>query len=535
MGSDADSGWNADVRRVSLGLTVGVALLALFWQLGARGLNEPDEGRYASVAVEMIRSGNWLVPHFQGSVHLSKPPLTYWLIALSFKLFGVNEWAARLPSALAALGIVLMIWSLAARWFGPRGAFQTALILITAPLFFAVARLADPNMLLTFCVTTGVWAWIGWQEEGRPLYRWLCYAAHGAAFLIKGPVGCVLILIAVLSFRWLGGGRWSRRPTGSVAGWVLAVGMGLSWYLFMISRYPETLNYFLGYELYDRVFTTVQNRGQPFWFFWWVLPVGFLPWLPVLAPLVRRARILLRPGGPEMPLGVFVILALLLFSVSRSKLITYVLPLYPSLALLTGAQLHFERHAGLRPRRLPMILFAMLSIAAPALLLGLVGRRYQWAPVLSWTVFPAILAALGTLGFMFRERDRNWIVPAALLVLVGHALVLDTIGRHEDNMGSQSSARLLARHVREVVDRQPGPVAVVRAPAALQFYLPDKPPPKPFPVEGIDQVRYLRRQVKQSHLYVVVPVRDFLLFPPLTNLDTRVVYQDRRHIALDVQ
>src|SRR2546426_437868 len=85
-------------------LVAALAVFVLFFQLGTRGLNEPDEGRYSEVSREMVASGDWLVPRFNGVEHLSKPPVTYWLVAASLKTFGVNEWAARLPAALAALG-----------------------------------------------------------------------------------------------------------------------------------------------------------------------------------------------------------------------------------------------------------------------------------------------------------------------------------------------------------------------------------------------------------------------------------------------
>jgi 4-amino-4-deoxy-L-arabinose transferase-like glycosyltransferase len=119
--------------------------VALFLFLGTRGLNEPDEGRYAEIAREMAATGEWLVPHLNGFERFQKPPLLYWLTAASIHFLGANEWAARLPSALAALGVVLLTYSIARRIFDPAAAVTAVLVLVSSIEFFALARLLTPT------------------------------------------------------------------------------------------------------------------------------------------------------------------------------------------------------------------------------------------------------------------------------------------------------------------------------------------------------------------------------------------------------
>lgn len=147
-------------RRLLLLLTA----FTFFILLGSRALNEPDEGRYSEVAREMIETGDWIVPHLWYLPHLDKPPMTYWLVAVSMKMFGQNEWAARLPLALAGMSGVLAVWMLGCSLGGRRVGFWSALILQTSLLYFAMARMLTTDMFLT---TFNIWAiyffWRSWR------------------------------------------------------------------------------------------------------------------------------------------------------------------------------------------------------------------------------------------------------------------------------------------------------------------------------------------------------------------------------------
>ena len=530
-----------DHPRYSFLIALGVALLALTWQLGVRGLNEPDEGRYASVAFEMVRSGDWVVPHFQGMPHLTKPPLFYWLTALQLKAFGVNPWAARLVPTLAALGTLMLVWSLAFRWWGPRQALYATLLLLTAPLFFVIARLCDPNMLLTFWVTLGGWAALRWQDEGKSRHRALYYLAHGLAFLTKGPVGCILILLGQLAFRCFGSDGRPHRRLWWWPGFLLALTLGLSWYLLMIVNQPDRLDYFLRYELFDRVFTSVHKRSEPFWFFWAVLPAAFLPWLPVLATFRAPSWSALRARYPEGGLLFHVLLITLFFSLSKSKLPTYILPALPPLALLAAAQLRYDERHG-RHFRWAKRLVALLAILLPAIMIGIGQAK---AHPSHWLHGATVLSAVVLVFLLLRLKrcpPHRWLLPAAGLILIAYVTLLDVVRRHERAMFGESTEELMADW-RRASPGQPGPFFYTHAPAGLLFYLHRSDPPQRLPLvktnavlASADYVEQLTRHLEDlrgQHAYVMASSYHLnRVTGSVARLPARALVQDRKYTIL---
>lgn len=523
-------------RRASLLVTLAVSALALFWHLGDRGLNEPDEGRYASVAYEMVRSGDWLVPRFQGNVHLSKPPLTYWLTALSFKAFGVNEWAARLVPALAALGTVLLTWSLAFRWWGPRGALHAALVLLAGPLFFAVARVADPNLLLTFFVTLGAWAYVRWNADGRARHRLLFYAVLGLAALTKGPVGPVLVLLLAAS-AWFDAKAETRRGLLWWPGIALATALGASWHAWLIWRQPRLLDYFLYDELYARVFTNLHEQDQPLVYFLVLLPLAALPWLPVLVSLVRRHRTSLRDEQPDRLLATWLALMLALFTASVSKLATYLVPACPALALLIAAQLRREPDP---PSRARLAFLVALAAVLPLALLSLAAGRYAPGGLLTreGIVGLACIAALAVL--LVRRRALAWVPPAALLLLAAYGAGLAVVSAREDLVDEARTARPLAQALRRELTAQRGPVIFIKAPAGLEFYLRSPVPPNRLPLQQADEEisprRFARRlaaqvrRLQDTDALLVGGEHLGGLVPELADGEVaRVVYRNRKY------
>lgn len=530
--------------RHSLLFTVCISLLALTWQLGVRGLNEPDEGRYASVAYEMLRAGDWIVPHFQGHPHLTKPPLIYWLTALCFKLGGVNEWSARTIPAVAAFGTLLLTWSLARRWLGARHALFAALILLGSPLFFATARLCDPNMLLTLWVTLGSWAWLRWQEEGKSHQRWLYYLAHGLAFLTKGPVGCIIILLAQLAF------RIAARPTGAARsiffwpGLLLALLLGASWYLLMIYQQPDRLDYFVRYELLDRFFTNTHKRSEPFWFFWAVLPVAVFPWLPILVSLRKRGWTALRRSVPEGGLILHILMILVFFSACRSKLPTYILPALPPLALLTAAHLwHHEKQGWTFPWAPRLV--AVLALLLPALIM-FIGHAQAHPD--HWIHGSTVLSAIALAGLLIqlkRSPPTLWLLPATGLILVAYASLLDVVRRYERPMFGESTRDLITDGKR-AAQRPLAPVYYTHAPAGLEFYLRNPSPATALPLIKTDGKLSSEEYVRQlyGHLQNLHGQAAFVLASShhlnrvtgsVARLPARVLVQDRKYTLLETQ
>jgi 4-amino-4-deoxy-L-arabinose transferase-like glycosyltransferase len=353
-----------------------LATLTIF--LGTRGLNEPDEGRYAEIAREMAASGEWLVPHLNGFEHFQKPPLFYWLTALSIEAFGANEWAVRLVPAMAALGVVLLTAAIARRLFTPEAGARTALILSSSVAFFALARLLTPDMVLTFWITAAIAALVFRR-------RWLFFVAMGLGFLTKGPMALVVPISAALAWQWTTRKQPDRFPLPWARGLAITLAIALSWFVTLSVRNPDLFDYFWRYELVQRFASKAHGRSQPFWFFAPAILVAMLPWTFFARGLVLTTwrRIRERQILPEQALLLgWVAPPFIILSLSGSKLPTYILPLLPALALALAASLRETRR--------------VWQVAAPtaALCLLLAGNADRATPFLHQQASVRSLAAL---------------------------------------------------------------------------------------------------------------------------------------------
>lgn len=319
---------------------------------GTRGIWEPDEGRYSATGINMLESGNYLVPTADGEhPHLTKPPITYWALAASFAAFGLNEWAARLPSALAFVGTGLLVFGLGRR-FTPERPWLPSLAwaLGLAPLIGA--NVVATDALLTLFETAAMLAFVeAWSRDGTSRRHWAIamWIAWGLAFMTKGPPG-LLPLAAMLLFLALHD-RKALRGLFPLPGVVAFVVVGFTWFALIVRQDTSLLGYFLGYEVYGRVFTATHARNAE-WYgafvtYLPVLVVGALPWW-VLALVAaggpRRAWQQLRKRVAARQLEWLLLLywflvPLAIFFVSQSRLQLYVLPLFVPLALIVARPL----------------------------------------------------------------------------------------------------------------------------------------------------------------------------------------------------
>lgn len=361
-----------------------LALMLAFILLGTRGIWDPDEGRYTNVALNMLRNGDWINPHRHHEVgHWTKPPLTYWAIAASVAAFGRNAWAARLPSALAYLLCVAMVWRIARRLLPGRETLA-ATIYATMLLTVAAAQMITTDYVLAAATTLTMWAYaearFGPQPPGRER-RWiaLMWVGVALAFMTKGPPGLLPLLAVLGNDLWQRG--HGRHRTLRLSGVVLFAALALPWYLAVIHGNPRLFRYFIHDEVINRIATDEFDRN-PQWYGWLTvyaptLLLGTLPWTPVL---LRWARAL--PGtlkrwwrvpdarlreAPAVLLTLWLLLPLLVLCLARSRLPLYLLPSFAPLALLAAWQWHGEGRASPRRRWL---------LAWVAILLGL---RIAWA------------------------------------------------------------------------------------------------------------------------------------------------------------
>ncbi len=328
----------------SLLVFIALPALLLYPCLNFR-LLEPDEGRYAEIPREMLVLGDWIVPRLQGEPYLDKPPLLYWLIMASYSVFGVHDWAARIPTALAVHGTILTIYLFGCRLFGQRRALRGSLLLSIMPGLVGIGRLLNLDGLLTLWVTLGLFAGFRHVQPDRPRWAFALWTlACGLGVLTKGPIAVVLVIAPLIAWRGLNPER--RTPLGwptwsaFLAG-VLAI--NIPWYIAISLREPTFIRYFFWQHNVQR-FLTPFDHLQPIWYYGPILLSCLLPatfWIiPVLRGLISGDAILATRRSTELS---FCLLScgfcILFFSLSGCKLPTYILPALPPLALALGVLL----------------------------------------------------------------------------------------------------------------------------------------------------------------------------------------------------
>jgi len=410
-----------------LALLLGTAWLTL-WSLGSLPLTDVDEPVYGQVGREMARAGwaGWLTPHLGGQPWFDKPPLFYWLSALSMRAWGVSEWSARLPSALLAVALVAATYALARRCFPQerRAGLWAGFALATCVQFFLLARAAVTDMTLALTLTLALGALYVWTQTGRGQWVALAGAMTGLAALTKGPVALVLIGVQTVAYLLLT--RQARRLLSAAlwGGLGLCLLVSLPWYGAMIHLHGRLfIDGFLGANNVTRYLQAEHSATSSPLFFVPVLLGGFFPWsllLPgALAAAWRQGRSEWAERSMDSPalfLLLWITLVFVFFSASQSKLITYIFPLYPAAAVLVGAWLASAVHtqeaktatrAETFRMLVPLGLYVALSLALVILLFS-VRAKYGIAPQ-TIIVWASVWAA--TIPFCLALGPRAWAIP----------------------------------------------------------------------------------------------------------------------------
>lgn len=346
-------------RALALRSTWAVAIVTFVWLAATtwtRPLILPDEGRYVGVAWEMLSTGSLSVPLLDGLPFFHKPPLFYWITALSIQVFGLNEWAARLSSVLSATLIVSIVFWFLKTYVNRQTAIVAAIILASQPFLFGGAQYANLDMTVAAMITTTVVAAAAaaLRAESGHSYRWMLATAYGLAglgFLAKGLIG--VVLPGGVIFFWLLGRR--RFDIMRRLFWLPGIGIlllvALPWMLAMQWRYPGFFDYYIVYQHFERFLEKGFNNPHPFWFYAPVLLVLTLPWSIQIWRLANKTY---WTGGRDAAVrGLmlsWLLVILVFFSLPASKLVGYILPALAPFAFFL-AEPFAIRLAGADPAR----------------------------------------------------------------------------------------------------------------------------------------------------------------------------------------
>ncbi len=327
---------SSELKTAKFKFILGGALLILFALISHRGLNEPDEGRYVEIAREMMVSGDYVVPRIKGVPHYAKPPLTYWCLALSMKVFGVHEVGARMPSFLAAL-LVLFVLKDFLIHFGcqEESSWLMVFVLLSTLEFFALLQIVTTDMIL--CATIVLAMYARWRslkaQQGRRFWNLLFWISLGLGFLVKGPIILMVVFVPLIFQGVIGRSPLPLRNLGWLWGIPLFCVIVLPWFLMVTQQQEGLTDFFLGEEVVDRV-RHGRGRSKPVYYFLLVFPLVLLPWTGIIIGAIRK--LLTEPHDAKLFLLGWLLGPFIVFSLASSKLWTYMLPLVPPAILVLG-------------------------------------------------------------------------------------------------------------------------------------------------------------------------------------------------------
>jgi 4-amino-4-deoxy-L-arabinose transferase-like glycosyltransferase len=321
-------------------LAFALSAFVLFARLGEPPLIAPDEGRNAEVAREMYRSGAWLVPTYDGLVYLDKPAFYFKAVALSFRMLGETQLAARLPSALFGFALLIAVFLFCRHVYDEPTAATAVLTVATAPLYIAFSRAVIFDMTLAFFVCSAVFAcYLAEEADGSARRRWYLAGAlaSGVATLVKGPVGFIVPTLVVAIFNRLEGRKGAMRRFFALRNWAVFLAVVLPWFVGLSILRPDFPYYGIVEESLARFATSEFHRTAPFYFFAVVVAGGSLAW-SLLFPesMVAAWRSRTRLSRADRLFVVWAVVVVVFFSLSQSKLPGYILTAIIALGVLTG-------------------------------------------------------------------------------------------------------------------------------------------------------------------------------------------------------
>jgi 4-amino-4-deoxy-L-arabinose transferase-like glycosyltransferase len=458
----------------------GFCAFLFFFGLAYFGLVGADEPRYAQVAREMLARHDWITPTLGGVPWLEKPPLYYWQAMLAYAVFGVSDWAARLPSAVDATILVIAIYWLLRR-LRPGSELNAALMTASAAGVIGFARAASTDMPLAAMFSIALLAWYAWWETSSNKFLALAWVFLALATLAKGPVAPLLAALVIFLFAVARGGYSLLRRTLWLPCILVFCVVALPWYVAVQIKNPEFFRVFFLQHNLARFGSNLYHHKEPFWYFVPLALLGLLPWTALaVSSLAQAIRACWsdrqKKAYSQDPLNVFLVIWLLVpilfFSFSQSKLPGYILPALPAGALLIAVNIRSRLNAN---QRLGNVLIVCHSIVAAALIIPalmiqylVLQHRLPWGKATGISVALFAMLAAG-IAISLRSRlglsSMRFVTLVVVVVGVGSVLRLGS-----PVLDSTLSARPVANELTAMESRSL-PVAVLNVKRETEYGL----------------------------------------------------------------
>jgi 4-amino-4-deoxy-L-arabinose transferase-like glycosyltransferase len=425
-----------------------------FLWLGSYPYFTPDEGRYSEVAREMLATGDFITPRVNGIAFLDKPVLYYWLQAAAMKLFGVNEWAVRFFPALFGIFGCLVVYAAGRRLFGRVAGLLASLILAVTPLYYGGSHYANLDLEVAVLISTSLLAFLTAAEsQGRTrnILFMLAFVFAGLSFLTKGLIA--IAFPAIIGGLWiLLLSRWrlllAMRP---VIGILILAAIILPWFVLVQRANPAFLHFFFVTQQVTRFLSSgVFNNPSPLYFYVPVILAGFIPWTAFLAQaFVSAARNIWQDRSKhaaELFLVLWAVIIFVFFSIPHSKTVSYILRVFPAIALLTGKYLADAWQSSHAPYLGIKIGIGLLIVINTLFAVLFFALQYRWMD-LSLALTPTLFAvgielAASALCVLFLSSRLRTPLIFAICTLTSTAMLL-TFALGAEHMNPNSAKPLI--------------------------------------------------------------------------------------------
>ncbi len=382
------------------------ALLVVLWfaLLGWRDLVPTDEGRYAEIPREMLVSGDWITPRLDGFKYFEKPPLQYWATAATYRAFGIGAWQARLWTALTGFLTIIFIGYTGSALYGARTGLYAAAVLASCLYWIGLGHINTLDMGVSATLASSLFSFLLAQRDGataRARRGWmaLCWVSMALAMLSKGLIGLAFPGMTLLLYSaWQRDWRlWTR--VHLLGGLLLFTAVAAPWFVLVQRHNPEFFNFFFVYQQFTRFLTPELSRPGPWYYFVPILLLGSLPWVGWLpAALWRARRSTATHFNADRVVLIWSVFIFVFFSASHSKLPSYILPIFPALALLLARHLGALPRGALRRQLLALALGCLLAAAGLTQLWRAGNALTPAALYRAWGNWLELTAALGLCG-----------------------------------------------------------------------------------------------------------------------------------------
>lgn len=427
-------------------LLLVLAFFSLIFMLGSWGLTDSSEARYAEIAEEMVINNDYINPTLLGIKHFHKPPVAYYLAALGYKIFGINEFGTRFFMQLALVFQIFLVYKITLLLFNnEKKAFAAALVYFSFPISIIAVRSLTTDAFLTTFILSAIFFWLQYKVNSKTYLLYLFYLFLGIIFETKGPVGLIIPVSFIASYKIINKEK-IETSIHQFLGFLLFFGISSAWYIAVIVKNEGLFDYFFYNQLVERVSENKFKRSEPIWYYLLIMPFIGIPWLFYLIfYLKNNLKSIIKEKGTNLVLLITFLVFFTILSLSTSKLVLYVLPLFFILAIYSANFLSkcHEKNIKIISNLYVALIFL---IALPVIILVFLGTD------ISINLMYALinLFVFGLLSLLLNKYmyNTNYLKPGYLGVLFILSILFTSIHIFKENELKINSVKPMAEFIK---------------------------------------------------------------------------------------